>query len=370
MGRLLSLGPTATRKSLPAFWAEPAFVAGGVDFLWVDVAIAAMVRGEWPAFERRLTEGLSAAARARADGVVVHDQAVESAATAFRYDRDLISGDEANAWLERAGLTNDDWLGYFARDLIRKKFENELERTIDLHPASTRQLLDAAHAEGICSGQFDGFARALALRLALAVSVDQDLLARDGSAVAIGLDPEAARLAHLHRHWIEERSDDEVGHRFGRALLIERAFQRAADTLATAGELQSMVEIRQIDWTCLAVESLSLATEHAAREALLCLTIDGLSLDDVGLLARQGVTRTAGFLEDLPAEWRATLLSAETGRPLGPLPSGERFGVAVVTEHTPPTLDDPRVHERARHAAVATAAERAAQALVHWPGTV
>lgn len=370
MGRLLSLGPIASRKSLSAFWAEPAFAAGGLDFLWLDVAIAAMTRGDWPAFERRLTEGLAAAARARADGCGAEDDAVESAATAFRYDRDLISGAEINAWLDRAGLSSGDWLAYLTRDLLRRRFEAVLEETIDRHPAATRQLLETAHAEGVCSGQFDGFARTLAHRVALAVSFDQELLSIDDSSVGTGLEQETARLAHLHQHWIDGRTDAEVRSRFARALRIERAFQQAAARAATTGELLSLLETRQIDWTHVAIESLSLATEDAAREALLCVTVDGLPIDEVGLLARQPVTRTAAFLEDYPADWRVVLLTADTGRPIGPLPSGERFEVAIVTEHLAPDLADPRVHERARRTAVADAAERAAHALVRWPSAV
>jgi hypothetical protein len=369
LGRLLSLGPTTTRRSLPAFWAEAAFAAGGTDFLWVDVAIAAMARGEWPAFERRLTEGLASAARAQADKIPADDRDVDAAATAFRYDRDLISGDEINAWLERAALNSSDWLAYFRRDLLRRRFEDQLDETIDGHAVSTRQLLDAAYVEGVCSGQFDAFARTLAHRIALAVSVDPDLLSPDQHHAA-GAAREAARLAHLHRHWVEGRADDEVQHRFEHALRIERAFHQAADAVATPGELHAVLETRQIDWTHLTFESLSLSTEHAAREALLCLTVDGMSLDDVSLLARQAVTRTAGFLEDLPADWRVAMLSAETGRPIGPLPSGGRFGISVVTGHAPPELGDPRVEERARRAAVAGASERAAQALVRWPERV
>jgi len=360
------LGPTATRKSLPAFWTEPAFAAGGLDLLWVDVAIAAMVRGDWSAFERRLTEGLASAARAHTDGLATDDAAVESAATAFRYDRDLISGAEINAWLEREGLSSRDWLAYFERDLLRRQYEHDLEHTIDQHPSSTRQLLAAAHAEGVCSGQFDRFARELAQRIALAVSADQDVLAPD-CAPAAGEERDTDRLGHVHRHWLEGQADDDVRWRFGRALRIERAYEQAAASVATANELQSLLEARQINWTHLTLESLSLATEHAAREALLCLTLDGLSLDDVGLLARQSITRAAGFLEDLPAEWRVPLLSAEAGQPIGPLPAGERFDVAIVTGHVAPQLDDPRVHARARSAAVAGAAERAAHALVRWP---
>src|SRR6185503_5123223 len=56
---------TAPRRPLSSFWEECAFSLDGHDILWIDVAIGAMVRGEWAGFERRLAEGLACAAKAR-----------------------------------------------------------------------------------------------------------------------------------------------------------------------------------------------------------------------------------------------------------------------------------------------------------------
>ena len=106
---------------LSTLWAEPAFAAGDIDFLWIDVAIGAMAAGDWPSFERNLSEGLAAAGRARAEGVVSSQEAADTAATEFRYERDLISGEDLGAWLERHHLTTADWLAYFTRSLLRER---------------------------------------------------------------------------------------------------------------------------------------------------------------------------------------------------------------------------------------------------------
>jgi hypothetical protein len=39
-----------------SFWDRRAFSIVGRNFAWIDVVFAAMARGEWAAFERRLAE--------------------------------------------------------------------------------------------------------------------------------------------------------------------------------------------------------------------------------------------------------------------------------------------------------------------------
>jgi hypothetical protein len=71
------------------FWDRRAFSIANGSFTWIDVVFAAMARGEWSAFERRLAEGLACAARADADDVSPSDEALDEAATAYRRPRAL-----------------------------------------------------------------------------------------------------------------------------------------------------------------------------------------------------------------------------------------------------------------------------------------
>ena len=338
------------------FWAEPAFAAGGIEFLWIDVAIGAMVAGEWPHFERFLSEGLASTCRARAESVAASQEAADTAATEFRYDRDLIAGEDLGAWLEQHHLTTADWLGHFTRSLLRERYVHELDDTIDRFPPSTRQLHDAAIADGVCSGRFEGFLTSFSRRVALALTANDSILQ---PAPADGLADEARRLARRHGHWFDGRDAEDAHRRFLGALRVQRAFATIADTLTTPTALQPLLQARQMDWTRLTIESRGFSTTHAAREAILCVRIDGRSLDDVARLSRQSVRRTQVFLEDVPAAQRVALLAAETGHVLGPFAGGDLFEVAVVIDQTPPALDDVHVEARARHAAIAEAAARA-----------
>ena len=175
---------TLTLATLPdrlsTFWDQCSFSIGDVDFLWIDVQLAAMAHGEWAGFERRLSEGLACAARADAEGLCPPEPAVEEAATAFRYERDLISGSEMTAWLDAGGLTTDEWMAYVTRDRppadvgpLTSKMCSIVSRL--RRGSSTR----AAVGEGICSGVFDAFARSFSERAALAIEEDGSVLSQD-----------------------------------------------------------------------------------------------------------------------------------------------------------------------------------------------
>src|SRR5262245_46109658 len=98
--------------TLSSFWQQHAFAIGGIDFLQFDVALAARVFGDWARFEKRLAEGLACATRASVEDLPAPTSTVEESAVAFRYERDLISGAEITAWLDRAGFSTDAWMAY------------------------------------------------------------------------------------------------------------------------------------------------------------------------------------------------------------------------------------------------------------------
>ena len=163
---------------LVEFWARPAFTIRDVDFTWLDVALDAMARGQWPAFEQRLTQGLACLARAEAEGALPSEEALDAAATAFRYDRDLIAAADVNAWLERNGIPADDWIAYLNRDLLRNQWSDDLDDILDRFAPSVRQLFGATVVEGVCSGSFDTQLNALAGRAAFVFENDPEQFRR------------------------------------------------------------------------------------------------------------------------------------------------------------------------------------------------
>jgi len=346
-----------------SFWGRHAFSIGGVDFSWHDVVLAAMVRGEWSAFERRLAEGLACDARARADDVLPSEEAIDEAATAFRYDRDLIAAADVTAWLDRLALSADEWGDYLRRDLLRRQVSNDLDDVLDRFAPSARNLVEAAVVDGICSGAFDAFEHAFAGRAALVFDTDAARFRRvcEQCAAAASPDPLVAQLAHTHAHWLSIGDAGTATARLSLVSELDAAFSTIADHIAANGQLHSIIDDNRLEWMRLELETISFATESAAREAMLCMQVDGLSLHDVGALARRAVDRTVVALEDIDPQRRERLISAEPGHAVGPMTVDGRFDVALLVSRTAPALSEPVIAARARALAVDRALRSAAR---------
>jgi hypothetical protein len=360
-GHPLEMGISAAPRSrLSAFWDQYSFSIGEVDFLWIDVAIGAMAHGEWSDFERRLTEGLACAARAEAEHTRVDERAVDEAATAFRYDRDLISGADMNEWLDGVGVSGDEWMAHIRRGILRHMWTADMDEVVDRYAASPRQLEAAAVAEGICSGCFDAFERSFAGRVA-AVAAAGAPVPPAGGLDSPALEASVNQLARQHAHWLAMRPEADTRARLATALYLEESFASLSDRLTSKDCLREVVNAQGLDWTLIEIDTITFASEHAAREAILCVREDGLTLHDVAALARHSVRRTRMFLEEVPQQHRDRLLSVELGQVVGPLAADNRFEVGAVIDRSAPSLDDDRVAERARRAALDNATRRAAR---------
>jgi hypothetical protein len=343
--------------TLSAFWLQHAFSLGGIDFLQFDVALAAMVFGDWARFEKRLAEGLACATRASVENLPASTSAVEESAVAFRYERDLISGAEITAWLDRAGFSVDAWMAYITRDVLRQQWSDDLEDILDRYGPSPRQLEAAALPEGICSRLFDELEQAFEGRAAIVFDAEPSLF--ESRQLVSVQDAASARLARQHAHWLDGRSDTAA--RLRLVFEIRDRYSAVADTLVTASALNDVIEANRLEWVVIDTDSLSFANESAAREALLCVSEDRLSLADIGELSRQQLIRSHGFLDDIAPEHRHRLLAAEPGRIIGPLLVDGRYHVTAVTNRAVPTLQDTHVARRARAMLLDQIAHRAAR---------
>lgn len=357
---------------LAEFWARQAFSIRDVDFTWLDVALGAMARGQWPAFEQRLAQGLACLARAEAEDALPSEEALDGAATAFRYDRDLIAAADVNAWLERTGIPADDWIAYLNRDLLRDRWSDDLDDILDRFSPSARQLSAVTVAEGICSGSFERFLGALGGRAGFVFENDPEQFRRLCVAheAPASLAAAAAHLAHTHAHWLSMRSAPDVCSRLTAVLQIESTFDALIDGIAANGRLRDIVDANRLEWMRLELDTVSFPIEPAAREAILCIREDGLTLYDVAALSHRSVGRRAVALEDIDPDHRDRLLAAEPGRVVGPLTIDDRFEVTALVSRTPATLGDPAVATRARQALVDVTIQRAIRNHVTRPAVL
>jgi len=346
-------------------WSERVFSVGPREYVWLDVFLAAMLRGEWRMFERRFVEGLSCLAAVDADPQAAwpDDRQIEEAAHTFRYERDLVASDEIISWLDRAGLTVDAWTDYLVRCLLHDRWGDRLHDLPPQHMASvTVDDIDFA-AEGLCSGAFDRFARVLAGRVA--ASVHQDGL--DHGAVAI----DGSCLGHLraeHAAWLDALHPGDVSERMMHLAQLESGFRTQARAAASVDALASQIARHRLEWTRVDLERVSFNTADAAREAICCVRDDGLTLTDVAIESRRAVRDTRDLLERIEPELQDTVLSADIDQIVGPVAVGPRYEVVCVVDKRSADLADPLVRERAEAAVIEQMVARAILMHVRWAG--
>lgn len=336
------------------YWSTPVFHVGDRPYTWLDVVLFAMAAGEWAAFEDRLRRGLAAAADAERRHAGPDQAEIDAAATAFRYDRDLLTAEETEEWLTRHGLGLDVWLDALARLILLGPGRHEVP-TIEAAPLSPPAVDDTTLiAEGVCTGTFARLADMLAARVAVAQERTGPRTRQD----------DAAELAARHAAWLQDVSD-------ATSRLEHLAGVLQADRDATAGAvtpdaLDTQLERARLDWVRVDLESLTLPSREAAREAAWCVREDGLTLSEVAVESRSAIVDERTLLARLDPALREGVLSAAAGELVGPVETAAGFVVAVVVGKVAATLDDPLVRAHAEAAVVDAVRRRAVLAHVRW----
>jgi hypothetical protein len=214
-------------------------------------------------------------------------------------------------------------------------------------------------AEGVCSGIFENFEQMFCGCAALVF--DEDAAQFQRACAGPSCEISGARLAQMHAHWFSMRPATDTATRLSIILQLEAAFNTLVERVASAGRLNDVVDTNRLEWTQLELGTISFPTEAAAREAVLCVKEDGLTLYEVAALCHRAVGRTAILLEEISSQHRELLLAAEPGHLLGPLFVDGRFDVTTLISRTAPALTDQRVAARARQALIDLALERAAR---------
>ena len=338
------------------------FHVGARSYTWLDVLLGAIVSGHWGRFETRLNAGAACAAAAERLDAWPDASEVEEAATAFRYERDLLSSEETEAWLERAGLSLETWSDVLARDVLRTRWADRLPALVHDAPIALALGDELIAAEGICSGMFGEFSRALAERAAIAVSVAG---APDAGAIAAHV----AAVRQVHAGWLAGLDAVDLEPRLRHLAEVDAGHAGAARAALTEAALARHLDRCRLEWMRVDLERLSFSSAEAAREAAWCVREDGLTLSDVAIESRQPVQDIRTLLDELAEPLRAAVLSARVDDVVGPVEAGGRYDVAVVVSKTAATLADPLVRARAEHSVVEALTTRAVLSHVTWVDT-
>ena len=350
---------------------QAVFTVGGQVYFWEDVALAGLASGEWAVLERDLRHGLACVARARAEHVLPGNEELRAAAAAFRYERDLISAEEASGWLARWKVQPEDWMDYLRRALFRSRWCEDLATIADRFPPADKVVDAARHAEAVCSGTLARLARGLAERAACTARAE---IASGGIGDEDGVSENAPRggdtfVSDGELFAAAERLGISRAHactRLGVLARVERSCRAVRRRVLSDRAVEGEIRAHQLEWTRLACDSVTFDSEAAAREALLCVRVDGQSLRNVAAAARRFVTTERLFLDQLPPAVGDRMAGARPGEAFGPVAIGGTFTVLQVSGKILPSHSDQEIVGRAEESLFSRVAQRELLPMVQW----
>ena len=315
---------------------------GSQEYRTRDVIDAAHWRGDLEGSWNRFLTRLQSERHAEESEAELDDEELDAAAEAFRYERDLITAEETEQWLAARSLTLDDFSQFFSRKCWGEKFGEEVTVPETPYVQAPDDLRRLFAAELILTGEIDTFTTQLMWRLAARKEAE----------------PEPAAIAEerkrfLAHHNVDENRLGEWLNQLGREpewsnemAALEAAYctgsSRALLPAAIKNELASLrLALTRYETEVIEVESL-----NAAKEAMFCVTEDGMSMEEVATEGRYPCRNVDFLLEDLPLDLQQMFLSASPGDLLDPMARGDGYELCRIKTKTEPDLQDPAVRER------------------------
>ena len=346
------------------------FSVGNIIYVWEDVVLASVLRGDWVALEREVRAGIACLKRleeAEDEEDVLPQDEINSAAEEFRYARDLVAAEEMERWLERRGLTADDWMDYIQRSLLIKKWADELEAIQQEYTVDQDEVDDVILCHAICGGHATEWAATLAGRVATFAGIAEDACNRTD---ACG-DEQATHVADALRVKIATRDvprclGDVGPERLKTLARLEVAWQEFSTRRATPKAIREQIAANRLEWIHFRVRSIFLRDLDAAREAALCIRQDGLDPAEVAAESGGEFTEAEWYLDDADPALRDHLLGAQAGDVLGPLRVNGGFAVMSVRAKQPPSENDPALVGRASQVLLNRTVRREVEGRVQW----
>ena len=321
------------------------FVCGERSFTVRDIIDAALFRGEVEPGWNELLRLEAAERKADEENLEFSDDAIDAAAERFRYEHDLITAEETEQWLAQRGLNLADFSSYFVRHYWGEQFDDVEPEALDYFSASS-EMRELLTTELILSGELDRMAARLSRRVAglcatEGASVDPGLITAEESQFFDRSGLSEDQLAG----WLEKIGRDQEWWRGG--LTMEAIQRRDCAVLLSHEACEREISALRLPLTRFEVETIELDSLDAAREALLCVRDDGMSMEEVAAEGRYPYRHPEVLLEEIPEDLQQKFLSVHPGEILEPIARGDGFHICRVIGKTEPNLEDPVVKERA-----------------------
>ena len=155
-----------------------------------------------------------------------------------------------------------------------------------------------------------------------------------------------------------KRGDGDLERRAARIVGLLHAEPVFLERVVTPRAMARCFAEHGIDWLRVECSELTLASEGAARESMLCLRLDGMSLPQLSRQLETGLRVREHYVGDFLDGTGSALASAALGDPVGPFAADAGWRVLVVNRRVAPSSDDPELVRRASTTIAGTARER------------
>jgi hypothetical protein len=308
-----------------------------------DVIDAAIFRGEFEDKWQKFLCHLAAEERADELELELDESAISAGAEEFRYQHDLITAEETEAWLANRGLTLDDFSDYFARQYCASAVpEGFCPEEVGYNSAHS-ELRELFVAELILSGELEEMTTKLMWRLAAhcaGTEMTPDAVAAEERSF---FERNAISRTQLGE-WLGRLGRDEEW--FNEMLVLEATYRSCCETLLVPQARHRELAMLRMPLTRLETEVIELESHDAAREALFCIREDGMSMEEVAAEGRYPYRRVDFVLEDIATEAQQKFLSVSAGGFLEPVARADGFELCRIISKIEPEADDPMVKSR------------------------
>lgn len=340
------------------------FTCGDDFYTDKDVIDAAYFRGELEPAWKELLRCLEC--ENQSGDAEIDDAAIDSAVEAFRYHHDLITAEETEQWLEARELTMDDFGAYFSRHYWGKILADKAAPPATDYFSASDEMRALLRADLILSGEFDHMAMRLGWRVAgsrEAKETDVDLAEEKQQFLK-----RAGISETTLPNWLSGLGRDEQW--LNEMLRLEAIHNRTRGELLTPQLRQREMSTLRLPLTRLEVEMLEVESKDAASEASLCVTVDGLSMEEVGKEGRYPYRRTQLLIEDIDADLQQKFLSVSAGSLIDPIARGDGFQLWRIVEKVEPNADDPVIQERIDKRLLDLHFSKLVANHIHWQGAM
>lgn len=304
------------------------------EFGWDELVVAAQVWGEWQMLFESVRHSLACLRLAAQIGQLPSTAEMREVATAFRYERNLISGDETQIWLQRWGMSVEEWMNCLRGQLLRKRWASRVNEIKAANAIVDADVAEVIKRYAVCAGKVDDWAQKLAGRAALA--------AKTSGLISSAQSP---------RELIDR---------------IEYEFERKRNETISSKLIENKIFDHRLDWIHYECRYLWLADERVAREAAWCVSEDGFTLDEAANAAHVEVRQWNFYADEIEESVRPYFVAARKGDLLGPLRFASGYPLFSVLQKRMPVASDPQILSRAEQAIVANLTAQAINERVRW----